>query len=337
MRKLAFCALLLALVALPAAAATDPLALVPPDATAVGMLRLADVRTSPWAPRLFSEADRATMDGDAARFLADAHLKPTEDLDTIVFAALPARDGAHGSGVAILEGRFDAASVEAALVARGAVKRSVAGGALLILPENDAHPHGGEPGALAFLDRHLAVAGPQPAVESVLARAASGARSDFRTGAGLGRQLHRVPTDATGWVLVDLSRQAARVKAHEAEAHAHAEAGEEGARQLMQVSSLVKQVPLLAMSATLRPDAMTLTAFGQCDDAETRGDLEDSLRGLLAAWRLSVQDAKPDLLPVIRSFKVTQGKDGVSLSGKVPGAALASFFEKAQAHAHEAH
>ncbi len=92
----------------------------------------------------------------------------------------------------------------------------------------------------------------------------------------------------------------------------------------------MKQVPLLAMSATLKQDALKVTAFGACDDAQTRGDLEDSLRGLLAAWRLSIQDSKPDLLPALRSFKVEQAKDGVSLTGSVKGSALAALFDKAR-------
>jgi hypothetical protein len=99
-----------------------------------------------------------------------------------------------------------------------------------------------------------------------------------------------------------------------------------GSRQVMQIAGVMKQVPYVTMSATLKGDGMKLAAFGACDDAETRGLLEDSLRGLLAAWRLSVQDSKPDLVPVLRTFKVDQSKDGVSLTGSVPGQALEALL-----------
>lgn len=315
-------ALLLALpLAAGAATPSDPLAFVPPGATCVGMVRLADIRTTPWAASLFNEADHVTLDGDGGRFLAEAHLKPAEDLDTIVFAAVAGQDGEHGTGLAILEGRFDAESVTAALLARGATKS----GRLLILPEKGERGDG-TPGVLAFLDRHLAVAGPQALVEAALAQAS--ARSDFRTGAGLGRHLRRVPSDASAWILVDTSRQPeAQRAAHASERH-HGEHGDSGSAQLVQIAGMMKQVPVLAMSATLKRDGMRLAAFGACDDAETRGLLEDSLRGILAAWRLAVQDAKPELVSVLRTFRVEQGKDGVWLSGTVPGAQLESFLAK---------
>ncbi len=84
--------------ALPAAAARptdDALALVPPDSVTAGMLRVADLRTSPLAARLFADFDRATVDGDAAKFLAETRLHPIDDVDLVVFAAQP---GPHGQG-----------------------------------------------------------------------------------------------------------------------------------------------------------------------------------------------------------------------------------------------
>ena len=103
---LAASAALAAAVALPAAAKAtdDALALVPADSVAAGMLRVADLRTSPLAARFFSEFDRATVDGDAARFLAEARLSPVDDVDLVVFAG---QNGTKGKALVAFEGRFE--------------------------------------------------------------------------------------------------------------------------------------------------------------------------------------------------------------------------------------
>ncbi|MBK6403958.1 MAG: ABC transporter permease [Holophagales bacterium] len=106
MRRLALLALVTAL-AFPSEAARptdDALALVPPDSVTAGMLRVADFRTSPLAARFFAEFDRATVEGDAARFLAEARLHPIDDVDLVVFAA---EDGAKGKALVAFEGRFE--------------------------------------------------------------------------------------------------------------------------------------------------------------------------------------------------------------------------------------
>ena len=52
----------------------------------------------------------------------------------------------------------------------------------------------------------------------------------------------------------------------------------------------------------------------------------------LAAWRLAVQDKAPELLPILRQFKVERTAEGVSLSGSVPSNALLKLQqEKKQA------
>jgi hypothetical protein len=57
-------------------------------------------------------------------------------------------------------------------------------------------------------------------------------------------------------------------------------------------------------------------------DEETRSMIEDMLRGMLATWRLAVQDKKPELLPVLRRFAVTQRAGAVTIEGSIPGAML---------------
>ncbi len=62
--------------ALPAAARSgdDALALVPADAASVGVVHVADLRTSPLAARLFSDTDHLCVAGDAQHFLDEARL-----------------------------------------------------------------------------------------------------------------------------------------------------------------------------------------------------------------------------------------------------------------------
>ncbi len=71
----------------------DALSLVPPDAAAVGMIRVADLRTSPLFDRVFAETDRISGDADAARFLEEVRLNPKQDVDLVVFAGSPKAAG----------------------------------------------------------------------------------------------------------------------------------------------------------------------------------------------------------------------------------------------------
>ena len=102
MKRLAVSALALtfaAVLSFPVAAATDEaLALVPTDAAAVGVVHVADLRTSPLAARVFSDTDHLTVDGDAAHFLAEARLNPKEDVDTVVAAGSPKGAGGSSAG-----------------------------------------------------------------------------------------------------------------------------------------------------------------------------------------------------------------------------------------------
>ncbi|HQR68830.1 MAG TPA: hypothetical protein PLB02_15685, partial [Thermoanaerobaculia bacterium] len=80
-------------------------------------------------------------------------------------------------------------------------------------------------------------------------------------------------------------------------------------------------------------DALKVTATGVSGDAETRQNLEDAIRGILAVWRMAAQEKQPDLVPVLRAFKVTQGKDSVTLAGTLPGSVLRELQAKKAATA----
>ena len=75
----------------------DPLALVPADAVTVGVIHWNALRSSPLSAKVFADLDHLSGDGDAARFLAETGLTPSEDIDTIVIAMSPGEAGSKES------------------------------------------------------------------------------------------------------------------------------------------------------------------------------------------------------------------------------------------------
>ena len=319
---------LLALLALAApfrlaAGGDDAISLVPPDAAAVGMIRVADLRTSPLFDRVFAETDRISGDADAARFLEEVRLDPKRDVDVVVFAGSPRSAGRGGNGFAAFEGRFEAAKLAAATEARGGVKKSVPGGSYYLLP---GHNHGGtsrDGGAVAFLSDRLIVAGDEAAVVAALGRRAAGG-SRFVAGSGLGAALTRVDSRVSAWALVDMARVPAKARTRE-------RAGGDAPRAIL---GAMESVSLVVLTATADGDSLKLSATGVTADAEMRQNLEDAVRGLLAVWRMGAQEKQPDLVPVLRAFKVTQGADSVTVSGTLPGSAIRELQARKERAAH---
>ncbi len=318
--------------AVPAAAATDDaLALVPADAAAVGVIHVADLRSSPLAARIFSDTDNLTVNGDAARFLDEARLDPKKDVDTVVAAGSPkGAGGSDGWGLVLFEGRFDADALGAAIASRGAVKKSTPAGDYYLLPDkNPARASNHEPGAIAFASGHLVIAGNEASVVAALAQRSAGGTA-FRSGAGLGRHLSRVEAGASAWALVDVSRLPQKEAAVR---HANAAAGGNGGDAAAALVSSMKNVSLLALQATAKGDALKLNATGLVSDDETAGLMEDALRGALAAWRLAVQEKSPETVSVLRKFTVSRDKTTVSIAGTLPGPAIRALVDKKHAQA----
>lgn len=319
MKRLLLALLLVAAAAFPLGAAKlsdDALALIPPDTASAGLVRVIDLRTSPLFDRVFSETGRMSGDADAARFLAETGLDPRRDVDLVAFSGSPGRSGG-GSVLVAFEGRFDAAKLAAAAAARGAEKKPTPDGDYFLLKDRKHETTSHGDGAIAFVSNRLIVAGSETAVVQALARRAAGG-GGFPSGAGLGRETSRLDPKASAWVLVDMAKVPMSGHAHGGNADNPAAA----------VVSAMKSVSLVALSVTVDGDALKLSATGVSASAETRQDLEDAIRGILAVWRMTVQEKQPDLVPVLRGFKVTQGKDGVTLSGTLPGPVLRELSAK---------
>jgi hypothetical protein len=136
-----------------------------------------------------------------------------------------------------------------------------------------------------------------------------------------------VDRDASAWALVDLTRFPATQKG---EAHVNVHSDEDGGPSRAIVGAM-KSVSLLALQAKVHGDAVDVSATGLTTDAESRGLIEDSLRGVLAMWRLAVQEKSPELVSVIRKFRVESDGEGVSISGTLPGTFLRSLASSKQA------
>lgn len=305
--------------ALPLAAANRAgadLSLVPADSSMVAVVRLSDLRESPLSAKLFNDTDKLTADGDAARFLEEAQLNPKKDVDVVVIAT-KASSGSAGSPILVtFDGRFDPDRLAAAAVNRGAQRRTVPAGDYYLLPENHGH-HNGRPGAVAFVSSSLVIAGTESSVAQALADRQAGG-TGFASSSGLGRELKRVDPGASVWALADVNRYPAFAR-RSARAEANAEGSQEPAAAIM---SAMKSVSLVAVQAKTSGDSLDVAATGLSSDAETRQLLEDSLKGVMAMWRLAAQEKSPELVSVLRKFTVSSDNDSVSIRGTVPGSLL---------------
>lgn len=311
-------AALATLLAPAAFAKTDAMSLIPNDAVSVGVVRLADMRSSPLSSMLFQQTDKISTDGDAQRFLTDAGLAPTKDVDVLVVATSPVTTmGSEPEVLVAADGRFNVARLSDALIARGAVRKN----GYFLLPESE-HDRDNHKGAVAFPDAHLAIAGSETAVIEALAARANGGTT-FMTASGLGRESVRIEPHATAWALVDVAR-AQRLGG----AHVGAHTGQNEA-----LASAIKNVSTVALWATDTGDSLKLGAFGIARDADTLGLIEDTVRGALSALRLAAQDKQPDLVSVLRKFTVSRTDDAVTISGSVPADTLKTLVAKQHASA----
>ncbi len=314
-----FCVLAAALAGTAVAAPAPPgdaLALVPSDAVAVGQVRFDRLKSSPVSAGLFHETDAISADGKAARFLADAGLDPKKDVDSAVFSLTSTGTDETGPLV-VFQGRFHPDALAAATASRGAVRVDSAPFPYYRLP-NRPGEHAHESGAVAFVSPTLVIAGSEPALLHALDAYAAGT-AGIPPHSFVSDALGRVDTRSAAWAIVD----AARIqKLHPPSAH---EGGDGPAAQL---AGALRSLSLVTFQADLSGSSVAITATGIASDEETRQNLEDVLRGMLAAWRMSAQSNNPELVSAIRKIKVSRTDDGVMISGDVPSSVFAKHASK---------
>jgi len=297
----------------------DAVSLIPNDAVSVGVVRLADLRNSPLSSTLLQQTDKMSVDGDAAKFLADAGLQPTKDVDVLVIATSPRTNLGNDAEVLIAaEGRFNVERLTKALVSRGAVKKN----GYFTLPEKGNSEEREHNGAVAFPDAHLALIGSESAVIEALAVRATGGTT-FMTASGLGQEIARIDPHASAYAVFDVAR-AARL--------AHGPHISSTTPPATALASALKSVSTVAVWATDSGDSLKLGGFGIARDAETLQLLEDTIRGALAAMRLAAQDKAPELVSVLRKFDVSRTTDSVAITGTLPAQTLKDFVAKQAQH-----
>ncbi|MGN6186892.1 MAG: hypothetical protein ACTHQM_24925, partial [Thermoanaerobaculia bacterium] len=312
LRQLAVASAFAAL-AMPALAKDDALSLVPANAVTVGMVKLADMRTSPLSSMLFQHTDKMTVDGEAAKFLAEAGLSPTKDVDVLVVATSPRTSlGSEADVLVIAEGRFNPERLTSALVSRGAVKKD----GYIVMPDDDKD---NETGAVAFPTPSLAIGGTERAVSAALAARANGG-TGFRSRGLLGAELARVDASATAWALVDVQRAARLTKA----GSVNTGKGQSGEA----LQQALKTLSTFAVWATDKGNELELAAVGTSSDEETLQLLEDTVRGALSAMRLAVKDKAPEMVSVLRNFEVSQKTGLVKVEGAIPANTLRDLMAK---------
>jgi hypothetical protein len=301
-----------AALALPALAKDDVLSLVPANAVTVGMVKLADMRTSPLSGMLFQHTDKMSADGDAAKFLADAGLSPTKDVDVLVVATIPRTSlGSEADVLVIAEGRFNAERLGNAVVGRGGVRK----GAYIILDKESKD----ENGAVAFPSNSLVIAGTERAVTGALAALAGGG-TGFRARGALGPDVARIDANATAWALIDVQRASRLAKGGDVNT------GKGQAGEALQAA--LKSLSTVTMWAKDTGDTLELNAVGTSTDAETLQLLEDTVKGALSAMRLAVKDKAPDMVSVLRRFEVSQSTGLIKIEGSIPASALRDLMAK---------
>ncbi|MDP9191735.1 MAG: hypothetical protein M3P06_08520 [Acidobacteriota bacterium] len=302
-----------AALALPAMAKDDAMSLVPANAVTVGMVKLADMRTSPLSSLLFEHTDKMSTDGEAAKFLSDTGLSPTKDVDVLVVSTTPRTNlGSEADVLVLAEGRFNAEKLTAAVIARGAISK----GAYLLMPEEQ-----GDKPAVAFTSS-LVIAGTERAVVAALEARANGG-TGFRTRGALGSDLARLDPNATAWALVDVTRAARLTKG------GSIDGGKGPAGEALQAA--IRNVSTVGVWAKDKGEALELGAFGLSNDAETLQLLEDTIRGGLSALRLAVREKAPEMVTVIRNFDVSTKNDAVLIEGSIPAASLREMMAKKRA------
>jgi hypothetical protein len=311
---------ILALALAPAAfAKNDAMSLIPNDSVSVGVVRLADMRSSPLSAALFAQTAHISNDDDAVAFLRDAGLQPTKDVDVVVFATSPRTNlGSDADFLIAADGRFNIDRLTSALVSRGAVKKGSAHGTYFVMPQKSGDSH---KGVVAFPDTHLALIGSEAAVLEALASRATGGTT-FATTTGLGRDMARIDAHATAFVLVDVPRAQRITGAPKMGSGTQSQA----------IGAALKNVSTVAIWAIDTGDSLKLSALGLSSDSETLGLVEDTLRGALSAMRLAVQEKSPDLVSVLRKFTVTRTDSSVSISGSVSAETFKTWVAKSQAH-----
>ena len=124
----------------------------------------------------------------------------------------------------------------------------------------------------------------------------------------------RVDPKSSVWIVVD----AARMRGLK-EASARHESADGPAAA---VYSALRSVSWIVFQANLSSGGVDVRATGFSSDEDARQNIEDVLRGMIAAWRMAVQSKSPELVSALRKFTISRDAEGVTISGRLPAELL---------------
>ncbi len=165
---------------------------------------------------------------------------------------------------------------------------------------------------MAFVSSSLTLAGSEQAVTDALAALRSGG-TRFLSSSGIGREMNLIQPGATAWMLLDVQRSARLQDSPNDRA---------GNRYDDTIKPMVRKLSTVAFWAQSTDAGIDFSGTALTADEETRGLLEDMLRGMTAAWRMASQEKNPEWVSVIRGITIEQSDRGVTVSGSIPAALI---------------
>jgi hypothetical protein len=301
----------------------EMLKLVPEGAQTVVAVDSAALRSHPKVQAwLLQQHSWTGANEEVTQFLAEAGLDPLRDVDGMVVALLG--ETHRTRGLVLFAGRYDAASLGAALVKRGATAFTIGTVAAYRLPDSGRHGHAA--GVLAIPSNELVIAGEEASVTAALAPPHAVIQlvaKEIASG--------HVDVRASFWMVATVPPEA-RAKAREAGDHGEGEGGEP-MRGIMLASGAVERV---AAQAFL-DDALKVSAVAVADTVENAQLIRDAVKGALAAARLATQQKKPELVGVLRNVEVGLSGNEVSVAATIPFSLLEKLATEHKAGAAAVH
>jgi len=282
----------------------EMLKLVPEGAQTVVAMDSAALRSHPKVQAWLLEQHSWTgADQEMQQFLADAGLDPVRDVDGIVVALLG--ETHQTRGLVLFAGRYDAASLGAALVKRGATAFTIGKVAAYRLPASGQHGHAA--GVLAIPSNELVIAGEEASVTAALApphAAIQLVAKEIASG--------HIDVRAPFWMVANVPPEV-RARAGQAGSHGEGDGGEP-IRGIVLASGAVERV---AAQAFL-DDSLKVSAVAVADTVENAQLIRDAVKGALAAARLATQQKRPELVDVLRGVEVGVSGNEVSVAASIP-------------------
>ncbi|MGA3025479.1 MAG: hypothetical protein ABSF98_11975 [Bryobacteraceae bacterium] len=254
-------------------------ALIPSDTVYLFGANVEQLRQTPVYQKL---AQLALPDVD--RLAEESGVDPRKDIEEVLACS-------NGTGmVTMVRGRFNSASLEPKLQARGAPSIAWKGHTL----------YGTGEAAITFLSPSILAVGSTPILKSMI----DAHGESHGVPPALRPLLEAVPERDQMWMVSAGGLPGSRVGVSE------------GSR-LGDIAGMLRGIQAVMLGVDLSK-GLNLTARLDCRTADDARHVHDALRGALGMARLSTPDNQPELLRVYDAIQVTQGNSLVEVKGDLP-------------------